>query len=269
MYKIPNVVINRLNKQIPIFKRIFVDAQNRDVNESDTVTIITDMLQDVFGFDKYTEITREFAIQGTYCDLAVKINDAVQYLIEVKAIGISLKENHIRQAVNYAAKHGVSWVVLTNGIDWQLYKVSVEGKVTSEIISSFSLLDINVKSQSDLNLLFMLCRRGTDKNLIQEYYEYRQSINKQMITAVIASDPVISVVRRELKKIKNGLKVKDDEIRAILLDQIVKRELIESDELKKSMLTVKKLAKKTAQKKTKAIHSSNSVEQNEEGAEVT
>ena len=41
----------------------------RDVNESDTVIIITDMFYYVFGYDKYSDLTGEVAIRGTYCDL--------------------------------------------------------------------------------------------------------------------------------------------------------------------------------------------------------
>jgi predicted type IV restriction endonuclease len=88
------------------------------VNESDTVIIVTDMLCYVFGYDKYSEITSEFAVKGTYCDLATKIDGKVECLIEVKAAGLDLKENHTKQAVDYAANMGVDWVVLTNGCTW-------------------------------------------------------------------------------------------------------------------------------------------------------
>ncbi len=118
MITVPKKVTERLSRQIGRFQKVLRSARGRDVNESDTVTIITDMLADVFGFDKYAEVTSEQAIRGTYCDLAVKLDDSVRYLIEVKAIGLTLKENHLRQAVNYGANHGITWVVLTNGITW-------------------------------------------------------------------------------------------------------------------------------------------------------
>jgi len=101
MAKIPSVVQKRLNEAVPKFRKVLEQARERDVNESDTVTIVTDMLEEVFGFDKYADITREFAIQGTYCDLAIKTGKQVDYLIEVKAIGLELKDNHLKQAVNY------------------------------------------------------------------------------------------------------------------------------------------------------------------------
>jgi hypothetical protein len=70
---------------------------------------IGDMLADVFGYDKYFEVTSEYAIRGTYCDLAIKLDGKLTTLIEVKAVGIDLKEQHIKQAVDYAANQGVDW----------------------------------------------------------------------------------------------------------------------------------------------------------------
>lgn len=85
------------------FPRLLSSAKARDVNESDTVVIVTDLLQYVFGYDKYSEITSEHMIRGTYCDLAVKIQGSLAFLLEVKAIGSELKDQHIKQAVDYAA----------------------------------------------------------------------------------------------------------------------------------------------------------------------
>lgn len=67
-------------------------------------------------FFKYSEVTSETAIRGTYCDLAIKVNGALQFLLEAKAIGQELKDTCLKQAVDYAANQGLDWVVLTNGI---------------------------------------------------------------------------------------------------------------------------------------------------------
>jgi hypothetical protein len=92
-------------------------ARSRDVGESDTVLIATDFLADVLGYDKYSEITAEFVIRSTFCDLAIRTNGQLRFLIEVKAIGTDLKENHLRQAADYGANQGADWVLLTNGAE--------------------------------------------------------------------------------------------------------------------------------------------------------
>ena len=73
MVNIPKKVSDRFIKIVPQFQKIISDAKLRDINESDTVSIIQDIFSEVFGYDKFTEITSEFAIRGTYCDLALKI----------------------------------------------------------------------------------------------------------------------------------------------------------------------------------------------------
>jgi len=115
MATIPKKVTERFSKHIPRFQKILNKAYNKDINEADTVSIVSDILSDIMGFDRYDEITSEYVIRNTYCDLAVKIDDEVKYLIEVKSISTDLKDAHIRQAINYAANEGIKWVVLTNG----------------------------------------------------------------------------------------------------------------------------------------------------------
>ena len=51
------------------YRPILTTQRDRDVSEADTVTLVKDMLSEVFGYDKYAELTSEHAIRGTYCDL--------------------------------------------------------------------------------------------------------------------------------------------------------------------------------------------------------
>lgn len=143
MAKVAKKVADRFAKTVGAFQRVLADAKDRDVNESDTVTIITDILSDVLGYDKYSDITSEQAIRGTYCDLAVKHDGKAKFLIEVKAIGLTLRENHLRQAVNYGANQGIPWVVLTNGLRWEIYRIKFEQPIAHEVVCAFDFLDLS------------------------------------------------------------------------------------------------------------------------------
>ena len=92
-------IINGIKKYQPVLAA----AKSRDVGETDTVTIIKDMLADIFGYDKYSELTSEFAIRGTYCDLAIKLENQLTTLIEVKAIGC--------EGLNGRHKSGLVWAL--------------------------------------------------------------------------------------------------------------------------------------------------------------
>lgn len=120
------------------FKPILEAAKSRDVNESDASMIVTDVLDEVFGFDKDAEVTREYAIRGTFCDLATKIEGKLQTLIEVKSIGLDLRENHIKQAVDYAANEGVEWVILTDGQHWKVFSASFSKPISADLVLAAS-----------------------------------------------------------------------------------------------------------------------------------
>ena len=74
MAKVPKKVAECLANGLKRFQPILNDARKRDINESDTSVIVADMLAYMFGYDKYAEITSEYAIRSTYCDLAIKID---------------------------------------------------------------------------------------------------------------------------------------------------------------------------------------------------
>ena len=150
MPRIPQKVARRLSFGLKQFQLILESAKSRDVNESDTVVIVADILSEIFGYDKYNEVTSEYAIKGTYCDLAIKLNGKLHYLIEVKAIGSDLKVNHIKQAIDYAANEGVDWVLLTNGITWRVDRVSFTKPISNEQVIELDFLSLNHRSAVDI-----------------------------------------------------------------------------------------------------------------------
>ena len=246
------------NSKISKFQKILEAARSRDINEADTVVIVTDMLEQIFGMDKYTDITREYAIKGTYVDLAVTLENKLIYLVEVKAIGLELKSNHLRQVVDYAAKEGVKWAVLTNGIEWEIHRVIVSGQVSSEEVVSFSFLDLSHRKESDLELVYLLCKKGVSQDRIEDFYEHQQACNKFVLGALLGSDDSVSLVKRLLKKITPGIKVTDEEIKDIIESQVIKREVQNSESGIEAQKKVKKILAKNNKAKPKKSEPSDS-----------
>ncbi len=258
MANVPKKVAERLSKQLGVFQRVLSNAKDRDVNESDTVTIITDMLADLFGFDKYTEVTSEQAIRGTYCDLAVKLDGAIKYLVEVKAIGLALKENHLRQAVNYGANHGIPWVVLTNGVNWEIYRIKFERPIDHEHICSINVVEISPRKSEDLELLYLLCREGLAKDAIEDFHTRAQTVNRFILAALIQHDSVLSVLRREIRRLAPDAKEKvtTEEIEALLPD-VLKRDVMEGDAAKDAERRVRRASQKMLRQKSAKSNDSN------------
>jgi hypothetical protein len=82
--RIPKKINDRLIASLKKYQPIVAKLRERDISEADTVTVIKDMLTDMFGYDKYTELTSEQQIRGTFCDLAIRVEGKVHYLAEVK-----------------------------------------------------------------------------------------------------------------------------------------------------------------------------------------
>ncbi|HEY0874757.1 MAG TPA: hypothetical protein VGD94_14890 [Vicinamibacterales bacterium] len=166
---IPNRVAERLSTGLRKYQPILASAKSRDVNESDTSMIVTDLLADVFWYDKYSEVTRELCIRGTFCDLATRIDGKFQLLIEVKAIGLELKDAHIKQAVDYAANQGIEWVALTNGNIWKVFRVIFAKPIDAEAVLDIDLLALSAKNGSHLESLFLLTRESMLKSGLHAY----------------------------------------------------------------------------------------------------
>ena len=252
MARIPKRVAERLGKETRRFQRVLKKALDRDINESDTVIIVTDMLSRVFGFDKFTEVTSELAIRGTYCDLAVRVDDKVNYLVEVKAIGLDLKEAYLRQAVNYGAQHGVQWVVLTNCIQWEIYRVRFERPIGHEVLASINFLDLNSRKLDELEFLFLLCKEGLSKAVIEEYHEHVKSVNRFIIGAILQSETALALVRRELRRVSPGIKVDLEEVEAILVLDVLKRDIVEGKPADEARGRVKRAVGRRLKRKKKS-----------------
>jgi hypothetical protein len=250
MASIPNKIAERLTTSLKRFQPVVDSARSRDVNESDTVIIVTDMLSDLFGYDKYSEITSELCIKGSYCDLATKVDGQLQFLVEVKAAGTELKDAHVKQAVDYAANLGVDWVVLTNASTWKVFKVGFTKPVTHELVIEFALGDISSKRSEDIETLYLIAREGIVKSALGDFNAQRQALNRFCITAVLVSEPVLDVMRRELRRISPDVKIENEQIRKVLTSDVLKRDVIEGDKADEARRKVSRAASRVAKAKT-------------------
>ena len=246
--KITKKTEDRIKASIPKFQKVLGIAKDRDLNESDTVSIITDILAEVFGYDKYLEVTSELAIRGTYCDLAIKIGDKFQYLIECKAIGTDLKEAHLRQAIGYGANKGIQWLILTNGVDWQIYRLRFEQPIAWDLVARFDLASVSLKNERDVEKLIIVTKEGVEKGAREDLYEKTQCVNRFVAGALILSDAVVSVLKREFKKLADGISIEDAEVVALLRDGVLRRDLLDGEEAEAAMSKVSKHFKQTAKK---------------------
>lgn len=252
MTTIPTKVQTRLASGLKKFQSIVSTARTKDINESDTVVIITDILSDLFGYDKYSEITSEQAVKKTFCDLAIKIDGKVRFIIEVKAAGLDLKEDHIKQAVDYGSNAGVDWVILTNGSSWKVFKIIFGKPVSNELVYEFDITQLNSKKENDLELLYYVCKESLGKSVLADFHLQKQTFSKFFVGQLIISEPIVDSVRKIMKKLYPEVRVSNEEIMELIKTEVLKREVLEgekAEEAKKKVIKAfKSLATETSPK---------------------
>jgi hypothetical protein len=264
MPNVPQKVADRLASGIKKFQPILTASQSHDANESDTVIRITDMLSEIFGYDKYSEITSEKCIRGTFCDLAIKVGDATLAFIEAKAINQELKDGYVKQAVDYAVNGPVDWVVLTNGVLWRVYRVIFSKPVDHELVVEFNFLTLSHHSSEDLERLFLFTKESWSKSALSDFYDQKQALSRFSIGALLLSDPVLAVVKRELKRLSPDVRIDVEQIRGVLENEVLKREVVEGDKADEASKRISRAASKAlrsrADKKPGDENADNSVE---------
>ncbi len=250
MAAVPKKVAERIVAGLKRFQPILASAKARDVGESDTVTIIVDMLAEIFGYDKYSEITSEYAIRGTYCDLAIKLEGTLQTLIEVKAIGIDLKDAHVKQAVDYAANQGVDWVLLTNGITWRVYRIVFAKPIAHELVIDIDFCALNSRNAGDMELLYLWCKEGWQRSVLGDFHTQKQALSRFFIGAMILTPPVLDVIRRELRRVSPDVKIETEQIRSVLAAEVIKREVMEGEKADEARKKITKAANKATKAAT-------------------
>lgn len=247
MINVPVKTKDRLVAGVKRFIPIIKKAKDNDINESDTVTIISDILAEVFNYDKYSEITTEYSVKHTYCDLAVKLDNKPVLLIECKAIGLNLKDDYIRQAVDYGSNSGIEWIILINAVMWRVYKILFTRPVMHELIYEFDFTAVNMKKQTDMEMLFYLTKEAlakpNSKTSLDDFRTQKQILSKYVIGQILLTESTIETVRRFIKKMAPEAHVSNEEICQVVADEIIKREILDAEPAIEAKKRVAKMEK--------------------------
>lgn len=224
---IPKRVADRMNSGLKRLLPILNQQRSRDVSEADTVTLVKDLLSEVFGYDKYSELTSEVAIRGTYCDLAIRVDDKMTQLVEVKAIGIALDDRHVKQAIDYASNQGIEWVILTNAVIWRLYQVIFAKPIDKRLLIEIDIASIDPRKEDQLEAMHLFSKEGFAKGAHIDLRDRQDASSRYMLAALLVSNEnVISAIRRELRRVVDVL-VDDAVIVKVLHDEVIKRDAME------------------------------------------
>ncbi|MCC3292601.1 type I restriction enzyme HsdR N-terminal domain-containing protein [Arthrobacter sp. zg-Y1110] len=204
---------------------------DRDANEGDTRLLITDMLCEGLGYDKFTDLTTEFRVKQDFADYGVRIDKQLVAFIEVKRVSQKLNERHLRQVQMYAVNEGVEWMVLTNGRVWQAYHLTGGLPVIVNLALEIDLLGPE-SLESKAEALFFLHREALKRRRIDELWKHRAATAPEALLGIILSETVIAAIRKEVKR-GTGISTTPEAIADVIREGVVDSKLLAKHLLKR------------------------------------
>lgn len=201
------------------FMKPLQDLLARDANEGDTRLLITDMLCEGLGYDKFNDLTTEYMVKQDFADYGVRIDKQLVAFIEVKRVSQKLNERHLRQVQSYAVNEGTEWMILTNGIVWQAYHLTGGLPIVINLAFEVNLLDAS-SIQDKAALLFYLHHDALKRRRIDELWMHRAATEPSSLLAVMLSEPVLDQMRLEIKR-RTGTPTTTEAISQVLREEII------------------------------------------------
>ena len=155
-----------------------------------------------------TEITREKQVKDKYVDLAIKIDGVFKFLVEVKAGGVTLRDRHIEQAERYAAEDNIRWVLLTNGVTWNLYHLSFDEGIEYERVFATDLSSDSLDEAA--KVLGLLHRYSIIRGEHEKFWECRVALSPESIGKELFSEEMLRILRRQIRKSQGMLIDEED-----------------------------------------------------------
>jgi hypothetical protein len=212
----------KLFAALKTYKKQYLDNKLTELDESGTRLMINSFLSDVLGYKPIEEIKTEYMIKGTYADYVLQINGVRHFLVEVKALSIQLSDKHLRQTRNYGADEGIDWALLTNGKNFEFYKILFTKPIESRKVFSIDL-SATTNLKKDCEVFQSLHRDAILKKSLKMLWNKCEALNPFNIASLLYSKNGIDFIRKNIKK-RSGEKCQEEDIvdslNIILLDKM-------------------------------------------------
>jgi len=129
------------------------------------------------------------------------------------------------------AKAGIQVVIFSKPID-------------SELIVEINFSELNPKKSGDIELLYNLTREGLMKSALGEFHTQQQALSRFFMGALVVSNPVLEIIRRELRRISPDVRIDLEQIKSVLVNDVLKREVVESEKAEEARKKINRAAGK-------------------------
>lgn len=219
----------RIKRGLRRMKGIVERGVTEKYKEADTRKIVTEVLVKLLGWDEYENITAEQMINSRYADFVIRRDGNLIAVVEVKQIGIKLREVHLDQARFYAIDEGIDWVVLTDGDEWQVYRIVMKGKKpTTQHTFTVRISDDTMKPARKTELFYFMSEEAQRKHEIEDYYDRRIALSPTNLADHVLSEAVVDKIRRSIKA-STGQRLANSEIAEALMMRLIQDDALTKD----------------------------------------
>lgn len=178
-------------------------------NETRTRMILDRVFQDVLGYGMES-IKTEQNIQGRRADYVLSSEGQDVLVVEVKRAGMSMRERQIFQATSYGAYSGIHWALLTNLVEWQLYRISTGDKIEANQVFCVNLKQ-GVSEDSAYRLTLISAYGFSRKGLLDKLWLKLSTLSYERLAAALLNQEVVGKIRSILSK-ESGISLTQEEV---------------------------------------------------------
>lgn len=216
-------------------------------NEENTIQYIYSILHDALGYS-WDEVDAQFCVNGKKCDIALWCGDkrgTPVALIECKKASDPLRSSDVtNQVKNYGYEGKVKWVVLTNGLRWLVYEFR-----SRQFEEAFKIDIEDGISQTEERGFVALSREHICDGALAERRKMEKAkadtFNEFTVAQLIAGNDMMKHLASALRKMKFGYKFGMDELRSLVVDKVVRPELLQEVNTRSKVKAAKKLVSVT------------------------
>lgn len=124
----------------------------------------------------------------------------------------------------YAVNEGVEWMILTNAQVWQVYHLTGGLPVVVDLAVEVDLLG-ELSPAEKTEALFHLSKDALKRRTLDELWKAKAATSPRSLAAVLLSDTVVDVVRKELRR-RTGYNGDDGDLARIIRKDVLRPELL-------------------------------------------
>jgi hypothetical protein len=238
-------MLNKLKQQklllaLKSYNKKFLCGNIEELDESGTRLMINTFLTEVLGFAPIEEVKTEYMIRGTYADYVVQLKGVRHFLVEVKALSLQLSDKHLRQAINYGANEGIEWALLTNGKQFDFYKILFEKPIQARRVFSINLCEPSAL-KNHVELMQYMHKDSVNNKGLDMLWNKTVALDPKNVAGLLFAQPVLNFIKKTLK-VKFKSSFTDTEVETSI-NRIIK-DAIQMEEVKPLKLRRPALKKK-------------------------